>query len=136
MTTDFYNLLISDCALAIVLLGLFWYVQRISRDVHGVALWGVAHLVYSFGAALLDGTSQELETAGRLQAAYWIIGRLVMKRTKEGQAAVENHYHTVFSHVSDSISNVSVVHSYNRIEAETKALKSFTEKLLSLKKFQ
>ena len=66
-----------------------------------------------------------------LGIAYWFIGRMVMSRTKEGQAAVEGHYHTVFSHVSDSISNVSVVHSYNRIEAETRALKSFTEKLLS-----
>lgn len=66
-----------------------------------------------------------------LGVVYWIIGRMVMQRTKEGQAAVEKHYHTVFSHVSDSISNVSVLHSYNRIEAETKALKGFTERLLS-----
>jgi glucan exporter ATP-binding protein len=65
-----------------------------------------------------------------LGAAYWLIGRLVMSRTKDGQASVENHYHTVFSHVSDSISNVSVLHSYNRIEAETKALRSFTDRLL------
>ncbi len=62
---------------------------------------------------------------------YWLIGRVVMSRTKDGQASVEGHYHTVFSHVSDAISNVSVVHSYNRIEAETRALKGFTEKLLS-----
>ncbi len=66
-----------------------------------------------------------------LGVVYWIIGRMVMQRTKNGQAAVEKHYHTVFSHVSDSISNVSVLHSYNRIEAETKALKGFTERLLS-----
>jgi glucan exporter ATP-binding protein len=65
-----------------------------------------------------------------LGIAYWLIGRLVMSRTKDGQASVENHYHTVFSHVSDSISNVSVLHSYNRIEAETKALRSFTDRLL------
>jgi ATP-binding cassette, subfamily B, beta-glucan exporter len=63
---------------------------------------------------------------------YWIIGRTVMNRTKEGQASVEGHYHTVFSHVSDSISNVTVLHSYNRIEAETRALKSYTENLLSV----
>ncbi|QCI96750.1 glucan ABC transporter ATP-binding protein/ permease [Agrobacterium larrymoorei] len=62
---------------------------------------------------------------------YWFIGKWVMNRTKEGQASVEEHYHTVFAHVSDSISNVSVLHSYNRIEAETKALKSFTDRLLS-----
>lgn len=66
-----------------------------------------------------------------LSILYWFIGRMVMNRTKEGQASVEGHYHTVFSHVSDSISNVTVLHSYNRIDAETKALKSYTEKLLS-----
>jgi ATP-binding cassette subfamily B protein len=66
-----------------------------------------------------------------LSVLYWFIGRMVMNRTKEGQASVEGHYHTVFSHVSDSISNVTVLHSYNRIEAETKALKGYTEKLLS-----
>ncbi|KAA0698832.1 glucan ABC transporter ATP-binding protein/ permease [Neorhizobium sp. P12A] len=62
---------------------------------------------------------------------YWVIGRLVMKRTKDGQTSVESHYNTVFSHVSDSISNVSVLHSYNRIEAETRTLKAFTQDLLN-----
>ncbi len=66
-----------------------------------------------------------------LSILYWIIGATVMNRTKEGQASVENHYHTVFSHVSDSISNVSVLHSYNRIEAETLALKDYTKNLLA-----
>lgn len=65
-----------------------------------------------------------------LGVVYWFIGKWVMSRTKDGQAAVEKHYHTVFAHVSDSISNVSVLHSYNRIEAETKSLKEFTERLL------
>ncbi|MGE7369509.1 glucan ABC transporter ATP-binding protein/ permease [Neorhizobium sp. NPDC001467] len=66
-----------------------------------------------------------------LAVVYWFIGRTVMKRTKEGQASVESHYHTVFSHVSDSISNVSVVHSYNRIEQETRALRDYTKSLLA-----
>ncbi|SME98614.1 ATP-binding cassette, subfamily B [Xaviernesmea oryzae] len=66
-----------------------------------------------------------------LSIVYWVIGVAVMNRTKEGQASVENHYHTVFSHVSDSISNVSVLHSYNRIEAETRALKDYTKDLLA-----
>jgi ATP-binding cassette subfamily B protein len=66
-----------------------------------------------------------------LSIFYWVIGVAVMKRTKEGQASVESHYHQVFSHVSDSISNVSVLHSYNRIEAETQALKSYTKDLLA-----
>lgn len=74
MTTDFYNLLLSDCGLALVLLVLFWYVQRISRGLRGIATWGVAHLVYSLGAAMLDGTSQELARSGDLQSAYWTAG--------------------------------------------------------------
>ena len=62
---------------------------------------------------------------------YIVIGKVVMDKTKDGQASVEGHYHTVFSHVSDSISNVSVVHSYNRIQAETAALKTFTTNLIN-----
>jgi ATP-binding cassette, subfamily B, beta-glucan exporter len=62
---------------------------------------------------------------------YMLIGKVVMDKTKDGQASVEGHYHTVFSHVSDSISNVSVVHSYNRIQAETAALQKFTTNLIN-----
>ncbi|HUH49127.1 MAG TPA: glucan ABC transporter ATP-binding protein/ permease [Mycoplana sp.] len=65
-----------------------------------------------------------------LGAAYVLIGKAVMSRTRDGQASVEGHYHTVFSHVSDAISNVSVVHSYNRIEAETRQLKQFAQQLI------
>ncbi|HRP72065.1 MAG TPA: GGDEF domain-containing protein [Luteimonas sp.] len=74
MTTDFYNLLLSDCALALILLALFWYVSRISPGLRGIASWGVAHLVYSLGASMLDGTSQELVRTGNLAASQWISG--------------------------------------------------------------
>ncbi len=74
MTTDFYNLLLSDCALALILLGLFWYVSRISRGLRGIALWGVAHLAYSLGASMLDGTAQEFARTGNAEATYWITG--------------------------------------------------------------
>ncbi|NKL34368.1 glucan ABC transporter ATP-binding protein/ permease [Rhizobium leguminosarum bv. viciae] len=93
------------------------------------------HLSTVIALALLIPTAMSMDL--RLSAvlmvlaiAYWLIGRVVMGRTKDGQASVENHYHTVFSHVSDSISNVSVLHSYNRIDAETRALKSFADRLL------
>ncbi|WP_275786150.1 glucan ABC transporter ATP-binding protein/ permease [Pararhizobium gei] len=66
-----------------------------------------------------------------LAVLYVLIGKVVMSKTKDGQASVEGHYHTVFSHVSDSISNVSVVHSYNRIEAETRQLKELANRLIS-----
>ena len=94
------------------------------------------HLATAVALALLIPTaiSMDLRLSIVLMVlglAYWLIGRLVMSRTKDGQASVEGHYHTVFSHVSDVISNVSVVHSYNRIEAETRALKEFTGKLIA-----
>ena len=68
MTTDFYNLLLTDCALAAILLGLFWYVSRVSRGVRGIATWGVAHFFYSVGAAMLDGAATALERAGSTKA--------------------------------------------------------------------
>jgi len=74
MTTDFYHLLISDCALAAVLLGLFFYVSRVSRGVRGITAWGVAHFVYSLGAALLDGTSQVASRSGAPDLAHAIAG--------------------------------------------------------------
>ena len=61
---------------------------------------------------------------------YFAIGRLVMRRTKEGQASVERHYHKVFAHVTDSVTNISVLQSYNRIGHETEALKRYVGDLL------
>ncbi|TIL48390.1 glucan ABC transporter ATP-binding protein/ permease [Mesorhizobium sp.] len=65
-----------------------------------------------------------------LGALYVGIGRLVMRRTREGQASVERHFHRVFAHVSDSVSNVAVLQSYNRIGHETDALKRYVKNLL------
>lgn len=94
------------------------------------------HLATAVALALLIPTAFSMDyrlsvVLVVLGILYWIIGRIVMSRTKEGQASVEAHYHTVFSHVSDVISNVSVIHSYNRIESETKALKGFARQLIS-----
>jgi diguanylate cyclase (GGDEF)-like protein len=74
MTTDFYNLLLSDCVLAVLLLGLFCYVGKVSRGVRGIATWGVAHFIYSLGAAMLDGTAQEMLRAGDAGSARWVAG--------------------------------------------------------------
>ncbi|WP_421913557.1 glucan ABC transporter ATP-binding protein/ permease [Mesorhizobium sp.] len=65
-----------------------------------------------------------------LGVLYVAIGRIVMRRTKAGQTAVERHYHTVFAHVTDSVSNVAVLQSYNRIGLETAALKRYVKDLL------
>lgn len=61
---------------------------------------------------------------------YVAIGRLVIRKTNEGQRAVERHYHNVFEHVTDSVSNVAVLQSYNRISHETQALQNLVRELL------
>ena len=66
-----------------------------------------------------------------LGALYVAIGRLVMRKTNEGQKSVERHYHNVFSHVTDSVGNVAVLQSYNRISDETEALRNHVRALLS-----
>ncbi len=64
-----------------------------------------------------------------LGVIYVMIGQLVMRKTKDGQTAVEKHHHKLFEHVSDTISNVSVVQSYNRIASETQALRTYAKNL-------
>ncbi|RLL76587.1 glucan ABC transporter ATP-binding protein/ permease [Ochrobactrum soli] len=64
-----------------------------------------------------------------LGVIYVMIGQLVMRKTKDGQMAVEKHHHKLFEHVSDTISNVSVVQSYNRIASETQALRDYARNL-------
>ncbi|MCX2697208.1 MULTISPECIES: glucan ABC transporter ATP-binding protein/ permease [Ochrobactrum] len=64
-----------------------------------------------------------------LGVIYVMIGQLVMRKTKDGQSAVEKHHHKLFEHVSDTISNVSVVQSYNRIASETQALREYAKNL-------
>lgn len=93
------------------------------------------HLTTIVALALLIPTAISLDL--RLSAvlillgvAYIAIGRLVTQKTKQGQASVEGHYHRVFNHVTDSVSNVTVLQSYNRISEETRALKEFTRDLI------
>ena len=66
-----------------------------------------------------------------LGALYVIIGRLVMNKTNAGQRSVERHYHKVFAHVTDSVSNVAVLQSYNRVSQETALLKAHAQALLT-----
>jgi glucan exporter ATP-binding protein len=65
-----------------------------------------------------------------LGAIYWLVQSLIMKKTRAGQASVEKHYHDLFSHISDTISGVSVVQSYNRAHAESETLKTLSANLL------
>ena len=140
--------LITEAFGRIISMPLSWHTQRgTSNALHTLlraceTLFGLwlefmrQHLATAVALTLLVPTAFAMDVRLSLVLVvlgvlYVVVGKFVMNRTKEGQASVEDHYHTVFSHVSDSISNVSVVHSYNRIEAETRELKNFTQKLIS-----
>ncbi|WP_438751323.1 glucan ABC transporter ATP-binding protein/ permease [Pararhizobium sp. O133] len=140
--------LITEAFGRIISMPLSWHTQRgTSNALHTLlraceTLFGLwlefmrQHLATAVALTLLIPTAFAMDVRLSLVLVvlgvlYVIVGKFVMTRTKEGQASVEDHYHTVFSHVSDSISNVSVVHSYNRIEAETRELRNFTQKLIS-----
>ncbi|HMF65993.1 MAG TPA: glucan ABC transporter ATP-binding protein/ permease [Phyllobacterium sp.] len=61
---------------------------------------------------------------------YVIVSRVVTAKTKDGQAQVERHHIKAFSHVTDSMGNISVLQSYNRVEEETRALQTYAKQLL------
>lgn len=65
-----------------------------------------------------------------LALIYLMVARLVMQKTKLGQKTVEKNHHNVFSHISDVISNITVVQSYNRIQAEKQSLDNHAQALL------
>ncbi|MBP0439254.1 glucan ABC transporter ATP-binding protein/ permease [Tianweitania sediminis] len=93
------------------------------------------HLATAVALVLLVPTALSLDLRMSavllvLAIAYIAIGRMVMKRTKEGQRAVEGHYHRVFSHVSDAVSNVAVLQSFNRTATETRELQRHTGELI------
>ena len=66
-----------------------------------------------------------------LGVLYVTINRLVMSRTRQGQASVERHYHRVFSHVSDSVGNVAVVQGYGRVADEARMLRDHAAALIA-----
>ena len=132
----------------VVTMPLAWHQQRgTSHSLHTLlravdslfTLWLEfmrTHLATAVALTLLVPTAFSLDVRMTLVlialgALYIVIGRVVMRKTKEGQATVERHHHKVFSHVSDSVSNVAVLQSYNRVGHETEALRGYVHNLIT-----
>ena len=131
----------------VITMPLSWHHERGTSN----ALHTLLRAVETLFALWLEFMRQHLSTASRwccwcrprsaldfrmsmvlvmLGALYVAIGRLVMRKTSDGQKSVERHYHDVFSHVTDSVGNVAVLQSYNRISHETEALRNHVRSLL------
>lgn len=67
---------------------------------------------------------------GVLAFIYILIARLVMNKTKQGQHKVEKSYHKVYSHITDTMLNINLVQSYNRINIESNTLENHISELL------
>lgn len=138
--TDSYNRVIS--------MPLSWHAEKgVSNSLHTMlravdtlfSLWLEfmrTHLSTAVALMLLVPTAMSMDmrmsaVLAGLAVVYVLVGRFVMKKTKEGQKAVEQHHHNVFSHVTDTVSNVSVLQGYNRVAIETEALRNHVRKLLA-----
>ena len=66
-----------------------------------------------------------------LAVCYVFMNLMVMRKTRSGQAAVEQFHSSVSGRVGDVLGNVTVVQSYARLAAEAEAMRSLMGELLN-----
>jgi ATP-binding cassette subfamily B protein len=66
-----------------------------------------------------------------LAALYLIFNLIVVRRTSNGQATVEQYHNNVYGRVGDVLGNVTVVQSYARLAAEMQAMRTVMSELLA-----
>ena len=68
---------------------------------------------------------------GVLAMIYLVLNVIIVRKTSDGQAAVERYHSNVFGRVGDVLGNVTVVQSYTRLGAEMDAMRSVMKDLLT-----
>ena len=68
---------------------------------------------------------------GFLAVAYVVTSAIVMRKTRSGQANVEQYNSAVFGRVGDVLGNVSVVQSFTRLKTELQAMRNVMSDLLT-----
>jgi ATP-binding cassette subfamily B protein len=66
-----------------------------------------------------------------LAALYLVFNLLVVRRTSDGQATVEQYHNNVYGRVGDVLGNVTVVQSYARLADEMQAMRTVMSQLLA-----
>jgi ATP-binding cassette subfamily B protein len=105
---------------------LFWNWLSFLRE-QLTALVGILILVPT---AIAMNTIMALILAA-LAGVYLFLNILVVRKTSEGQAAVEHYHNNVYGRVGDVLGNVTVVQSYARVAAEMQAMRSVMDELLA-----
>ena len=67
-----------------------------------------------------------------LALSYTLLNTLIMRKTADGQAAVEKYHADVYGRVGDVIGNVNIVQSFGRIPAEVATMQSMMRDLLAV----
>jgi ATP-binding cassette subfamily B protein len=68
---------------------------------------------------------------GVLAIVYLLLNTVVVRKTSDGQAAIEHFHNNVYGRVGDVLGNVTVVQSYTRLGAEMAAMRSVMNDLLA-----
>ena len=105
---------------------LFWLWLGAMRE-QLTAFFGILLLIPT--AITMDARMAAILLA--LAAAYTLMSVFVMRRTSDGQAAVEKYESALSSRVVDVIGNVMVVQSYTRLQAEADTLRTLSRDLLT-----
>ena len=105
---------------------LFWNWLSFLRE-QLTALVGIAVLVPT---AIVMNKSMALILM-LLAALYLVFNLLVVRRTSDGQATVEQYHNNVYGRVGDVLGNVTVVQSYARLAAEMQAMRTVMSQLLA-----
>jgi ATP-binding cassette subfamily B protein len=105
---------------------LFWLWLSFLRE-QLTALVGILYLIPT--AIHMDWRMAAI--LGGLAVVYLLLNILVVQKTSDGQAAVEQYHSNVYGRVGDVLGNVTVVQSYTRLGAEMQAMKDIMRDLLA-----
>jgi ATP-binding cassette, subfamily B, beta-glucan exporter len=105
---------------------LFWNWLSFLRE----QLTAVVGIIVLVPTAISMNPTMALILAG-LAALYLVLNILVVRKTSDGQAAVEQYHNNVYGRVGDVLGNVTVVQSYARLAAEMQAMRTIMSELLA-----
>jgi ATP-binding cassette subfamily B protein len=106
--------------------GLFWLWLRAMRE----EVTAIVSIVLLVPTAVAMDWRMALILA-TLAIAYTALNLLAIRKTSAGQSQVESLRYDVSGRVGDVISNVTIVQSFTRLQAEVTALRGLSELLLS-----
>ncbi|MGE3065527.1 MAG: glucan ABC transporter ATP-binding protein/ permease [Hyphomicrobiaceae bacterium] len=107
--------------------GLFWLWLSFLRE-QLTAIVGIVCLVPT--AISMDWRMASILAV--LAVVYLLLNMLVVHKTSDGQAAVEQYHSNVYGRVGDVLGNVTVVQSFSRLSAEMQAMRSIMSELLAV----